>query len=429
MKATWEKLENNRVVLHVEIGEDKVAEALDKAFRKVVRRVTVPGFRKGKVPRAIFERRFGPEALYQDALDILLPESYAAAVEQCGIEPVDRPSIDIERFGKGEPFVFKATVTVKPEVKLGVYKGLEVSEGDVSVTDAELEEELKRLQERHAEIVSLEGEPVRNGDFAFLSVEAFVDGRPVKDWTAERMLMMIGSGSMPQEFEQRVLEMSKGEEKQFEIDVPEQFEKEDVRGKTVSFRVKLIDFKRKRIPELDDEFAKDISEFDTLDELKADLRKRLEERKAAENRRRKEDELVEKAMAACEVDIPAVMIENELQRLVDQFDSTLRLQGLNLEQYYRLTRTTPDQLKERLRPTAEKNVRSRLVLEAIARAENLEATDEELQREIEAMAEQLRIDANQLRARLEETGGLRSVKRDIAVRKAIEFLLANSRVA
>lgn len=427
MKATWEKIEKNLGVLDVEVDADRVAKALDKAFNKVVKNANVPGFRKGKVPRPIFESRFGVESLYQDAIDILLPEAYGEAVEQTDIFPVDRPEVDIEQFAKGQSFKFKAKVTVKPEVTLGQYKGVEVPAQKAEVTDEELDAELKRLQERHAELVVVEEEPAVNGDIAVIDFEGFVDGEAFEGGKAERHSLELGSNSFIPGFEEQVVGMATGDFKDVEVTFPETYHAENLAGKPAVFKVKLHEIKRKQLPELDDEFAKDVSEFETLAEYKEDLKKQLESRKAEELKGVKENAVVEAAAANAEVEIPQAMIDSEVQNMVRDFDMRLRQQGMNMDMFLSFSGQTQDDLREQMKSDAEKRVLNNLVLEVIAKSENIEVSDEEFEAELVKMAESYRRSAEEIRNILASNGSLDSLKEEIMLRKTIEFLVENSK--
>ncbi len=428
MKASWEKIEKNLVMLEVEVGEEQVAAALDKAFKKVVQRVNVPGFRKGKVPRRIFEAKFGVESLYQDALDILLPEAYMQAVKETGIDPIDRPEVDIEQIGKGQPLKFKAKVEVKPEVQLGEYKGIEVPEKDTSVTAEEVEAELNRLQQRHAELVVVEEGAAEKGDIAIIDFDGYVDGEPFEGGKAEKYSLELGSGSFIPGFEDQVIGMQKGEEKEIHVTFPEDYHAEQLAGKAAVFKVKLHELKRKNLPELDDEFAKDVSEFETLDEFKQDIEKRLKEQKEQENKRFRETTVVDKAAEAAQVDIPPVMVETELSQMLNDFANRLRMQGMTLELYYQFTGQDEAALKEQMKGDAEKRVRNQLVLEAIAKAENIEVSEDEINEELEKLAQVYRKTADELREMLSAGGNLESLKNDILLRKTVEFLVDHSKV-
>jgi len=429
LKASWEKIEKNVGLLEVEIEEQQVAEALDKAFRKVVRKVNVPGFRKGKVPRKIFEARFGVESLYQDAIDILLPGAYSDAVEQTGITPVDRPDVDIEQFAKGQPFKFKAKVTVKPEVKLGEYKGLEVPAQSTEVSDEDVNAELERLQQRHAELVVVDEGPAQQGDIVIIDFEGLLDGEPFEGGKAERYSLELGSGSFIPGFEDQVVGLNIAEEKDIHVTFPENYHVNDLAGKPVVFKVKLHEIKRKNLPALDDEFAKDVSEFETLDEYKADLKAKLKERKEKEAEAARETAVIDKAAANAEVDIPEVMIASEVDSMLRDFENRLGSQGMTLELYYQFSGQDEAALKAQMRADAEKRVRNNLVLEAIANAENLEATDEDLEEELNNLAKIYNRKANELREIFTSNGYLNTLKADLKVRKAVKFIVEQSKAA
>jgi trigger factor len=427
MSVKWEKLEGNEGVLTVEVDAEKVNEGLDAAFKKVVKNIAIPGFRKGKVPRVIFEKRFGVEALYQDALDILLPEAYAKAVEEAGIEPVDVPKIDIEQMEKGKSLIFTAKVTVKPEVKLGQYKGLEVEKMDDTVTDEDVENELKRLQENYAELVVKEDGKVENGDTAVIDFEGFVDGEPFEGGKAENYSLEIGSGTFIPGFEDQLIGMQAGEEKEIEVTFPEEYHAKELAGKPATFKVKVHEIKEKRLPALDDEFAKDVDdEVETLEQLKDKIRKRLEEMKKNEAEAALRDAVVEKAAENAEIDIPEVMVKNETDRMLREFDQRLQMQGLNLELYYQFSGQDEAALREQMKEDAEKRVRVALTLEAIAKAENIQVTEEEVNEELEKMAKAYNLEVEKLKELL---GNLDGVKEDLKWRKTIDFLVENSKVA
>ncbi|NGM83596.1 trigger factor [Paenibacillus sp. 7124] len=426
MKATWEKIEKNLGVLEVEVDAERVAQALDKAFNKVVKKANVPGFRKGKVPRPIFESRFGVESLYQDAIDILLPEAYGEAVEQTDIFPVDRPEVDIEQFGKGQSFKFKAKVTVKPEVTLGQYKGIEVPAQKAEVTEEELNAELTRLQERHAELVVIEDEAAAKGDIAVIDFDGYVDGEAFEGGKAERHSLELGSNSFIPGFEDQVVGMSTGDSKDVEVTFPEEYQAEHLAGKPAVFKVKLHEIKRKQLPELDDEFAKDVSEFETLAEYKEDLKKQLESRKAEELKGAKENAVVEKAAANAEVEIPEAMIESEIQTMVRDFDLRLRQQGMNMDMFLSFSGQTQDDLRAQMKNDAEKRVLNNLILEVIAKEENIKVSDEEFEEELSKMAETYKRSAEEIRGILAANGSLDSLRDEISLRKTIDFLVENS---
>ncbi|MBU5350205.1 trigger factor [Paenibacillus sp. LC231] len=426
MKATWEKIEKNLGVLDVEVDAERVASALDKAFNKVAKKANVPGFRKGKVPRSIFEARFGVESLYQDAIDILLPEVYSEAVEQADIFPVDRPEVDIEQFAKGETFKFKARVTVKPEVKLGEYKGIEVAAVAAEVSDEELSEELERLQQRHAELTVIDEGASQSGDIVVIDFDGSVDGVPFEGGQAERYSLELGSNTFIPGFEDQVIGMATGDFKDVEVTFPETYHAEELANKQAVFKVKVHEIKRKQLPELDDEFAKDVSEFDTLDEYKEDLKKQLLTRKEQEAQGVRENEAVEKAAANAEVEIPDAMIQSEVQNMMRDFDNRLRQQGMNLEMFLSFSGQTNADLEGQMKDDAEKRVRNNLVLEQIAKEEKLEVSEEEINKELENMADTYKRPADEIRSILGANGSLDSLREELLLRKTIDFLLENS---
>ncbi|MFH6683046.1 trigger factor [Bacillus amyloliquefaciens] len=423
MSVKWEKQEGNEGVLTVEVDAETFKTALDDAFKKVVKQVSIPGFRKGKVPRGLFEQRFGVEALYQDALDILLPVEYPKAVEEAGIEPVDRPEIDVEKIEKGESLIFTAKVTVKPEVKLGDYKGLGIEKDDVSVTDEDVQNELKALQERQAELVVKEEGAVENGDTVVLDFEGFVDGEAFEGGKAENYSLEVGSGSFIPGFEEQLTGLEAGAEKDVEVTFPEEYHAEELAGKPAVFKVKIHEIKAKELPELNDEFAKDIDEeVETLAELTKKTKKRLEEAKENEADAKLREELVLKASENAEADVPQAMIDTELDRMLKEFEQRLQMQGMNLELYTQFSGQDENALKEQMTEDAAKRVKSNLTLEAIAQAENLEVTDEEVEAELTKMAEAYNMPVENIKQAI---GSTDAMKEDLKVRKAIDFLVEN----
>ncbi|WP_261133145.1 trigger factor [Bacillus sp. Marseille-Q3570] len=428
MSAKWEKQEGNQGVLTIDVDAERVNEALDQAFKKVVKKVNVPGFRKGKVPRSMFEKRFGVEALYQDALDILLPSAYSQAVEETGIDPVDQPDVDIEQMEKGKNLVFKATVTVKPEVKLGEYKGLEVEKQDTEVTDEDVQEELTALQKKNAELTVKEDGKVEKGDTVVIDFAGYVDGEAFEGGTAENYSLEIGSGSFIPGFEEQLEGEEAGAEKDVEVTFPEEYHAEELAGKAATFKVKIHEIKQLELPELDDEFAKDANEeVETLDELKTQIKERLQNDKTTQAENEMKDQLVQKASDNAEIDVPEAMVNAELDRMMKEFDQRLQMQGMNLDMYYQFSGTSEDQLKEQMKEDAEKRVRTNLTLEAIAEAENIEISDEEVEEEIKKMAEMYQMEVEKMKQMLAMQGGPDLLKGDLKVRKAIDFLVENSK--
>ncbi|WP_413308419.1 trigger factor [Bacillus sp. 1P10SD] len=425
MTVKWEKLEGNQGVLTVEVSAEEVTKGLDAAFQKVVKQVSVPGFRKGKMPRGMFEKRFGVESLYQDALDFILPEAYGKAIDETGIEPVDRPEIDIEQMEKGKELIFKATVTVKPEVKLGEYKGLEVEELDTNVTDEDVANELKTLQERQAELVVKEEGTAENGDTVVLDFEGFVDGEAFEGGKAENHSLELGSGSFIPGFEEQLVGVKAGESKDVEVTFPEEYHAAELAGKPAVFKVTVHEIKGKELPALDDEFAKDVDdEVETLDALKEKIQTRLVDSKKHEAEHHLRDTVVEKAAANAEVEIPEVMVTNEVNRMLQEFEQRLQMQGMNLELYFQFSGQDENALREQMKEEAQTRVKVNLTLEAIAKAENLEVTDEDVEAELEKMAGMYNMTVDMIKQAL---GGSEGVKSDLKLKKAVDFLVENKK--
>jgi len=427
MSAKWEKLEKNQGVLTVEVDAQEVSKALDEAFKKVVKKVNVPGFRKGKVPRKIFESRFGVESLYQDALDIILPKAYSQALEETGIDPVDRPEVDVEQMEVGQNLIFKATVTVKPEVELGEYKGLEVPAKDFSVTDEAVDEEINKVRERQAELIIVEDGTVEQGDTTVIDFEGFLGDEPFEGGKGENYPLEIGSNSFIPGFEDQLVGMKKDEEKTITVTFPTEYHSEELAGKEANFKVKVNEIKRKQLPELDDEFAKDVSEFETLDEYKADVRSKLEEKAKTDEENYKKDFLVEKAAENATIDVPNAMIESEIDFMLRDFEQRLQMQGLNLDLYSQFSGLGKDDLREQFKKDAEKRVRINLTLEAISQKEQIEVTEAEINEEIEKMAQMYGLTAEDLKQRLEAQGNTDALTSDLKIRKAIDILVNNSK--
>ena len=426
MVAKWEKLEGSVGVLTVEVDVAEVNQALDAAFKKVVKTINVPGFRKGKMPRPLFEQRFGVESLYQDALDIILPQAYSSAVDETGIFPVAHPEIDVEQLEKGKNLIFTAKVTVKPEVKLGEYKGLELTKEDETVTDEDVANELTKLQEKQAELVVKEDGAVENGDTAVIDFEGFVDGAAFEGGKGENYSLTIGSGTFIPGFEEQLVGLKTGEEKDVEVAFPEEYHAADLAGKPAVFKVKVHEIKAQELPALDDEFAKDVNEeVETLDELKAKLRADLEESKKRDAENKLRDDAVAKAVANAEVEIPEAMIETELGRMLREFEQRLQYQGMNLELYYQFTGTDEAALKGQMQEDAQSRVKTNLVLEAIIEAEGIQAADEAVNEEVQKMAEMYNMTAEAVTQAL---GSLEGLKEDLKIRKAVDFLVESSKV-
>ncbi|MEF2292720.1 trigger factor [Virgibacillus dokdonensis] len=426
MSVKWEKQERNEGVLTFEVSAEEFDKALDQAFNKVKKDVQIPGFRKGKIPRGLFEKRFGVEALYQDAVDIVLPSAYMQAVAEAEIEPVDQPDIDIESIDKGEPLVFTAKVTVKPEVKLGEYKGLEVEDEEVEVTDEDVMHDLEHQREHHAELVVKEDGEVENGDTVVIDFEGFVDGEAFDGGKAENHSLEIGSGQFIPGFEEQLIGKKPGEEVEVAVTFPEDYHAEELAGKEATFKVMIHEVKYKELPELDDEFAKDLDdEVDTLEELKAKKKEQLIEKRTEEADNKKRETLIEKASENSEIAIPDAMVESELDQMVQEFEQRLQMQGMTLEMYSQFSGQDKDALKEQMREDAKKRVKTNLTLDAIAETEELEATDEDVEAELDKMAEMYGAEKEQIRQML--GGNAEALKSDLKKRKAIDFLVEQSK--
>ncbi|MCE5003901.1 trigger factor [Staphylococcus chromogenes] len=421
MTATWEKKEGNEGLLQVTVPAEEVDKALDQAFKKVVKQINVPGFRKGKVPRPIFEQRFGVEALYQDAVDILLPKSYSNAVEEAGINPVDQPEIEVTQIEKGKEFKFDATVTVEPEVELGDYKGLEIEKQDTELTDEEVETTINQRLEAMADMVIKEDGKVEEGDTVNLDFDGYVDGEQFEGGQADGYDLEIGSGMFIPGFEEQLVGLKVGEEKDVEVTFPEEYHAEELAGKPATFKTKINEIKTKEVPELDDELANELdSEANTVDEYKENLRKQLAESKATEAENVQKEEAITKATDNAKVDIPDAMIKTEEDRMLQEFAQRLQQQGLNLETYFQISGQSEEDLRGQMKEDAEQRVKTNLTLAAIADAENIEASDEDVEKELETMSSQFGISVDDIKATL---GNTDIVKNDVRVKKVIDLLV------
>ncbi len=426
MSVKWEKHEGNEGTLTFTLPAEDFKKALDAAFKKVVKTVQAPGFRKGKMPRKMFEKMYGEEALYNDALDIALPEAYTKALDESGIEPVAQPQIDIEQLEKGKDVIFTAKVVVKPEVELGEYKGLEVEQLSKEVTDAEVDEFLQSRQQAFAEMVVKEEGTIENGDTVTLDFEGFVDGEAFEGGKAEQYDLEIGSGSFIPGFEEQMVGMANGEEKDVEVTFPEEYHAAELAGKPATFKVKVHAIKTKEIPALDDELANEIdASVKTVAELKEKTKADLAEQKAVHSDNTVRDVLVQQAADNAKIDVPEEMVEAEVDRMVQEFEQNLQSQGMNLDLYFQFSGQTKEQLREQMSEEAMNRVRVSLTLEAIANAESIAATEADVQAELEKMSEQFNIDTEQIKAVL---GGTVTIENDIKLRNTIEFLVDNAKI-
>lgn len=426
MTATWEKKEGNEGVLSVTVPAEKVDKAIDQAFKKVVKQINVPGFRKGKVPRQIFEQRFGVEALYQDAVDILLPEAYGEAIDEAGIKPVDQPEINVTSIEKGEDMTFEANVVVEPEVELGEYKGLEVEKQNTELTEEELQESIDHQLGHLAEMVVKEDDAVENGDNVNIDFDGYVDGEQFEGGQAEGYDLEIGSGSFIPGFEEQLVGVKAGEEKDVTVTFPEEYHAEELAGKEATFKTKVNEIKYKDVPELNDEIANELdAEANSVDEYKDNLRKRLAEQKATEAENTQKEEAINKATNNTTINIPEAMIKTELDRMVQEFGQRMQQQGLNLETYFQISGQDESQLREQMKDDAEERVKTNLTLTAIADAEEVEVTDADIDKELEKMSEQFNISVEDIKQTL---GNTDIVKNDVRIQKVIDLLVEEAKL-
>lgn len=427
MKAVLEKKENNKAIFTFEIQEEKFEEATQKAYLKNRSRFNIPGFRKGKVPRKIIEINYGPEIFYEDAINEILPEAYDSAIEELKLEPVDYPEVDIDEIEKGKPILVKIEVAIKPEVELGEYKSIEIEKIEYNVTDELVENELKQVQEMNARIIDAGDRPVKEGDTLTIDYAGFVGEDQFEGGTAENQTLEIGSGSFIPGFEEQLVGKNKGEEVEVKVTFPEEYHAEDLAGKEAVFKVKIHEIKEKELPELDDEFALDVSEFDTLDEYKASIREKLEKEFKNKEEIENENNLLEKVIENCEVDVPEAMVDTQLNKELEEFGYRMQMQGLNLEQYLQITNSTEDMLKEQLKPMAESRVKGDLVLEAIAKAENIEVTEEDYDKELDKLADAYGQEDREAFIENMKKGDLSFLEVSITNQKVIEMLMANAK--
>ena len=421
MSVKVETLEKNMAKLVIEVPAEELEKALQAAYNKQKSKISIPGFRKGKVPRQMVEKMYGAGFFYEDAANILIPTEYEKAANECGLELVSRPVIDIEQIEKGKPFIFTAEVAVKPEVTLGEYKGLEVAKADVEVSEEEVNAEVEKEREKNARQISVEDRAVANGDMIMLDFEGFVDGVAFDGGKGENYPLTIGSGAFIPGFEEQLVGAEIGKELEVNVTFPEEYQAKELAGKAATFKCKVNEIKVKELPEADDDFAQDVSKFDTLAEYKEDLKAKLAENKAAAAKRAKEDAVIEKIIENASMDIPEAMIDTQARQLVDEFAQRIQGQGLSFEQYLQFTGMTLDAAIEQMKPNAVKRIQSRLVLEAVVKAENLEVSEDAVKEEIAKMAETYKMDADKL-AEIMSDDEEAQMKMDMAIDKAVELV-------
>lgn len=425
MSLQVEKLEKNMAKLTIEVPAEDLEKALQNAYKKQKNKINLPGFRKGKVPRQMIEKMYGPEIFYDDAANELIPKAYAKAYDESGLDIVSRPEIDVVQIEKGKPFVFTAEVAVKPEVILGEYKGLEVDKVSTRVTQKEIDAKVQEEAEKNAREIVVEDRPVQDGDEVIMDFEGFVDGVAFEGGKGENYPLTIGSGSFIPGFEEQLVGAEAEKEVEVNVTFPEDYHAEELKGKAAVFKCTVHEIKTKEIPEIDDEFASEVSEFDTLEEYKADIKAKIKEQKVAEGKTKQEDQVVEQAVKNASYEIPEAMVDTQVSQMMDEFSQRIRSQGLSMEQYFQFTGMTQEKMLEEMRPQAVKRIETRLVLEAIVKAENIEITDEKLDEEIAKMAEIYKMEADKLKALMGEAEK-KQMKEDMAVQEAITFLIENA---
>ena len=421
MSVQVEKLEKNMAKLTVEVPAEDVEKAIQGAYQKTKKSINIPGFRKGKAPRQLIEKMYGKEVFYSDAVDAMLPKAYSDAVEECGEEIVSYPKIDVVQIESGKPFIFTAEVAVKPAVTLGEYKGIQVEKAPIEVTDEEIEAQVNKEREANSRTVTVEDRAVQKGDIATIDFEGFVDGVAFDGGKGENYDLEIGSNTFIPGFEDQLVGAEIGKELDVNVTFPEEYGAKELAGKEAVFKCKVNGIKVKELPEADDEFAQEVSEFDTLDEYKADIKAKLLKDKEDEAKRAKEDAVIGKIVENATMDIPDAMVEYQTQQMLDDFGRRMQSQGLSLEQYFQFTGMTEADYKEQMKPRALQNIQSRLVLEAVAEAEKLEATEEDLEKEYAKMAEQYKLYVDKVKEIFGEYQK-EELKKDIVIQKAAELV-------
>lgn len=426
MSLQVEVLEKNMAKLTIEVSAEEFEQAIEKAYQKNKGKMSVPGFRKGKVPRKMIEKMYGTGVFYEDAANAIIPEAYARELENCDLDIASQPSIDVVQIESGKPFIFTAEVATKPEVELGEYKGVEVEKKTVEVTDEDVDKALEDERNKQSRMVPVEGRAVEDGDMVTIDFEGFVDGVAFEGGKGTDYPLTIGSHSFIDTFEEQLIGKNIGDEVEVNVTFPEQYQATELQGKPAMFKVNIKEIKAKELPELDDDFAQDVSDFDTLAEYKEDIRKKLVEKKEEEAKEQFEEDVVEKVVSNAKMEIPAPMVDLQVRTMADNFARRISSQGLTMEQYMQFTGMTEDKMLEQMRPQAVKTIESRLVLEAIVKAENIEASEEELNKELEKMASMYQMEVEKLNELISDKEK-ESMKLDIAVQKAVDFIVENAK--
>ena len=426
MSLQVEKLENNTAKLTIEVPAEEFDKAIMKAYQKNKNKFNVPGFRKGKVPYAMVEKMYGAAVFYEDAANYVIPDAYANAATESELEIVARPDINVTQIEKGKPFIFEAEVTLKPEIKLGKYKGVKVEAMDTTVTDEDVQAELDKVKEQNARLVAADDKAVEDGDQTTIDFEGFVDGEAFEGGKGEDYPLTIGSHSFIDTFEEQLIGKKVGEEVEVNVTFPEEYQAKELAGKPAMFKVTIKEIKVKEYPEIDDDFAQNVSDFDTLDEYKADIKKNLEDKKTQEAESDKESKVIEAIVKDSEMDIPEKMIEAQAQQMLEEFAQNIAMQGISFEQYLQFTGATVEQLREQVTPQAKARVESSLVLEAIVKAEKIEATDEEFDEEVKKMAERYQMEVDKINELLSDDDK-NNIKADICAKKAAKLVVEKAK--
>ncbi len=422
MSVQVEKLEKNMAKLTIEVSAEELEKAIEKVYQKQKNSISVPGFRKGKVPRAMVEKMYGAAIFYEDAANELIPAAYEKAYDECGEDIVSSPKVDVIQIEKGKPFIFTAEVALKPEVTLGKYKGVKVDKVDVTVSDEDVNAEIEAERERNARSISVTDRAVKDGDQTVIDFEGFKDGVAFEGGKGENYPLTIGSGAFIPGFEEQLIGKNIGEEVEVNVTFPEQYQAEELAGQPAVFKVTVKEIKEKQLPELDDEFAAEVSEFDTLAEYKEDVKKNLTEKREKDAKNAKEDAVIDAIIEDAKMDIPEAMVETTQRQMIQEFAQNIQMQGLSIEQYFQFTGLTAEAMMEQVKPQAEKRIKSRLVLEAVVKAENIVATEEDFDNEIAKMAEMYKMEADKVKESIGEEGKKQFME-DLAVSKAVEFVV------
>ena len=421
MSLQVEKLEKNMAKLTIEVSAEELDKAMEKAYQKQKSRISLPGFRKGKAPRKMIESMYGKGVFMEDAVNSLVPQEYTKALGECDLEIVSQPEINVTQMEPGKALIFTADVAVKPEVTLGDYKGVEVPKSEIAVTDEEVDAEVKKEQDKNARTVAVEDRAAANGDITTIDFEGFVDGVAFEGGKGTDYALTLGSGTFIPGFEDQLVGANAGDHVEVKVTFPEEYQAKELAGKEAVFQCDVKKIETKEVPELDDEFAKDVSEFDTLAEYKEDVKKKLTEKKEKEARTAKENAAVDKAIENAQMDIPELMTKTECRQMMDDFSRRMQQQGLSMEQYFQFTGQSMDKMMEDMKPQALKRIQTRLVLEKVAEAENIQPSEEEITEEIQKMADAYKMEADKIREAIGESG-LEQMKKDMAVQKAVTVI-------